>query len=84
MKAGDLCNREVITSVRDASIHHIAGLMRDHHVGCVVIIDEIAGHISPVGIVTDRDVVVEVLAQNIAVDTVTAGDCRSMPASPGE
>ena len=77
MKAGDLCNREVITTTRDASIQHVAKVMRDQHVGSVVIIDEIAGHPSPVGILTDRDLVVEVLAQNIPVTDVTAGDIMS-------
>ena len=77
MKAGDLCNRAVVTTTRDASIQHIAGLMRDKHVGSVVIVDEIAGHISPVGILTDRDLVVEVLAQDVPIENITAGDVMS-------
>jgi CBS domain-containing protein len=77
MNAGDLCNREVITTTRDASIQHVARIMRDQHVGCVIIIEEIAGHVSPVGILTDRDIVVEVLAQDIPVVNVTAGDVMS-------
>ena len=77
MNAGDLCNREVITTTRDASIQHVAGIMRDQHVGCVIITEEIAGHVSPVGILTDRDIVVEVLAQEIPVENVTAGDVMS-------
>jgi len=77
MNAGDLCNREVITTTRDASIQHVASIMRDQHVGCVIIIEEIAGHISPVGILTDRDIVVEVLAQDIPVSNVNAGDVMS-------
>jgi len=74
MNAGELCNREVITTTRDASIQHVAHLMRDQHVGSILIIDEIAGHVSPVGILTDRDIVVEVLAQDIPVTDITAGD----------
>lgn len=77
MNAGDLCNREVITTTRDASIQHVASVMRDQHVGCVIIIEEIAGHVSPVGILTDRDIVVEVLAQDIPVSNVNAGDVMS-------
>ncbi len=77
MNAGELCNREVITSTRDASIAQVAQIMRDKHVGCVVITDEIAGHISPVGILTDRDLVVEVLAQNVKLDEICAGDIMS-------
>jgi len=77
MNAGDLCNREVITTTRDASIQHVASIMRDQHVGCVIIIEEIAGHVSPVGILTDRDIVVEVLAQDIPVSNVNAGDVMS-------
>lgn len=74
MKAGELCNRDVVTAARDLSILEASRLMREHHVGCLVIIEEISGHARPVGILTDRDIVIEVIARDVAVTGVTAGD----------
>jgi len=51
-----------------------ARLMREHHVGCLIVIDETAGHIRPVGILTDRDIVIEVLAKEVSPTEVTVGD----------
>lgn len=51
--------------------------MRQHHVGDVVITEERGGAAVPIGIVTDRDLVIEILAQELSPDTVTAGDIMS-------
>jgi len=74
MKAGEFCNRDVVTATRDLSVLEVARLMREHHVGSLVIIEEVEGHARPVGILTDRDIVIEVIAKDIAVTGVTAGD----------
>ena len=77
MKAGELCNRNVITAEPDMSIQQAAGLMRDHHVGCLIVVRENEARIEPVGIVTDRDIVVELIAKGISTDEVTVGDIMS-------
>ena len=77
MKAGELCNRNVITAEPDMSIAQAAELMRDHHVGCLVVVRENEGRVEPAGIVTDRDIVVELIAKGIAIDEVTVGDIMS-------
>lgn len=64
------CNREVICCERTAGIREIALLMRRHHVGSIVVVDGLR----PLGIVTDRDLVVHVLAADIALDSITAAD----------
>lgn len=74
MKAAELCIREVVIASRDTSIADAARLMREHHIGCLVVTDDIAGHLSPVGILTDRDIVIEVIAKDIPLDDVTVGD----------
>jgi CBS domain-containing protein len=51
--------------------------MRTHHVGDLVVIEEQNGRRIPVGIVTDRDIVIEVLAKNINLDAVVIGDVMS-------
>jgi len=77
MKTGELCNREVITASRDTSIEEAARLMRDHHVGSLVVVESRDGRTEPVGIITDRDIVIEVIAENVALDEVVVGDVMS-------
>ena len=73
MKTGDLCKRPVVTASLDTPLAEVARLMRQRHVGSVVIVDKGAAR-RPVGILTDRDMVVEVLAAEVDPATVTAGD----------
>jgi CBS domain-containing protein len=51
--------------------------MRDHHVGCLVVTRENEGQIEPAGIVTDRDIVVELIAKSVPLEDVTVGDIMS-------
>lgn len=74
MKAGELCNREVVTATREMSIFEAARLMREHHVGCLIVTEKVSGHTRPVGILTDRDIVIEVIAKDISPAEVTVGD----------
>lgn len=74
MHIGEICTRSVVTCRRDASVLELAQLMRDHHVGDVIVVDEHEGHVTPVGVVTDRDLVVEVLAKGVDPDLLRAGD----------
>jgi CBS domain-containing protein len=73
MRTGDLCKRNVVTTVPRASLAEVAKLMREGHVGSVVVIDPPGSRI-PVGIVTDRDIVVEAVAANLDPRTLTAGE----------
>jgi len=77
MKAGELCNRDVITATRDLTILEAARLMREHHVGCLIVVEEVDGHHRPSGILTDRDIVIEVLAKDVSPVDVTVGDTMS-------
>lgn len=74
MAIGEICNREVIIMGRDESALDAARLMRQHHVGDVLIVEERNGRKEPVGIVTDRDLVVEIMAPGLAPEAITAGD----------
>jgi CBS domain-containing protein len=62
MAIGELCTREVVFVGRSESIEDAARLMREHHVGSVVVIDTSDGRRVPVGVITDRDVAVGVVA----------------------
>lgn len=74
MPVGELCIRQVIVAPRNASVSEAAKLMRQYHVGDIVVTDEIDGRRTPVGIVTDRDIVVEVLAQELDAASLSVGD----------
>jgi len=78
MKTGELCRRPVVAAKPGATLAEVAKLMRQNHVGSVVIIEGEAR--KPVGIVTDRDIVVEVIAPGLDARTMTAGEI--MTASP--
>lgn len=74
MPISEICNREVIVVQRDTTVNEAAKLMRQHHVGSVVVVDESKGMRVPVGIVTDRDLVVEVMAPDLVQMVITVGD----------
>lgn len=76
-RVSEVCNREVIIVERAASILDAARLMRDYHVGDLVVVEERAGRRVPVGIVTDRDIVLEVIAEEVEIGTVTVQDIMS-------
>jgi CBS domain-containing protein len=72
---GEICNREVIVTTADTTVAAAAKLMRQYHVGTVVVCERTNGEKRiPLGIVTDRDIVVEVVAPELRADTITVGD----------
>jgi CBS domain-containing protein len=77
MTVGKFCNREVIIAEKDSTVTEVAKLMRRHHVGDVVIVDSNDGKVKPIGILTDRDIVIELIACDVALDSVAAGDVMS-------
>lgn len=77
MTVGRICNRDVVVTRAEDSIHSVAQLMREYHVGDVVVVEDRDGARTPVGIVTDRDVVTEVIAAGVAPDALSVGDIMS-------
>ena len=77
MLVGKICNREVVFVEQETSIAEAARLMREHHVGGLVVVKEKLGKRIPVGIVTDRDIVIEVIAEGVEMGDITVGDIMS-------
>lgn len=77
MSAGEYCNREVVIIGRDESLRDAVELFRKYHVGSLVVVEEQRGMKVPVGMVTDRDIVIEVIAEGVDINAVTAGDIMS-------
>jgi predicted transcriptional regulator len=65
MKVGDICKRAVISTENSTDITAAAELMRQHHVGFLIVYksgDELR---RPIGVLTDRDIVIEVVAKKV-------------------
>lgn len=60
--------KQLITLPSDAMLLDAVRLMREHNIGDVIITENLDGELFPVGIVTDRDLALEVLAQCANVD----------------
>ena len=74
MPISEICNREVIVVQRNDTTLEAAKLMRQHHVGDVLVVEDRGGVRIPVGIVTDRDLVVEIMAPELDQMVITVGD----------
>ena len=74
MSAGSICNREVITVDADTSLAEAALMMREKHVGSLVVVKRNNGSAIPVGIVTDRDLVVQIMAFKIPYDQIKVNE----------
>lgn len=79
MPIADCCTREVVCCTVDTTVQEAAALMRKYHVGTVVVLDNKPGHTEPLGVVTDRDIVIETVATGLDTATFTAGDIMSTP-----
>lgn len=74
MAIGEICSREVVCARRDTSVKAAAQLMRKHHVGSIVVVDQPNGKRMPAGIVTDRDIAVAVVALGLEPEAIEVGD----------
>ena len=77
MSVGRICSREVITVERDATIQQAVALLREHHVGDLVVVDSEYSDSKPLGIITDRDIIIEIMAKEVPLDAVAVKDVMS-------
>ena len=77
LNAGDVCTRTVVIGQRDMPIPEAARLMREHHVGTLVVVDDtVLGRIV-VGLLTDRDIVTSIVAKDVNPSLLTVGDAMA-------
>ena len=74
MRVAEICSRDVAFIEADASVREAAMEMRRRHVGCLVVVDRRDAERVPRGIVTDRDLVVDVLAMAADPEALTVAD----------
>jgi CBS domain-containing protein len=77
MTIGKVCKRKVAVTRRKTTALEAARLMRRRHVGNLVVVDEYDKELIPVGIITDRDLVVEVMAADLDAKTLLVEDVMS-------
>ncbi len=78
MTVGEYCNRDVVIVSKTDTIQKTISLMRSEHVGTVVVVEKTNDNIIPVGMLTDRDIVIEILAEDIRLESVNVGDVMSL------
>jgi CBS domain-containing protein len=85
MNIGSICKRDAVTIDQAATLHDAAQMMREQHVGALVVTGEDAdGMAGVLGVVTDRDLAVEVLARgrdgaSVSVATLISGRMVAVP-----
>jgi CBS domain-containing protein len=77
MTLSELCQRDILTLSAEASVQKAAELMRTQHVGALALTDPKDG-LRVVGLLTDRDLVVNVLAQGRTPDEQAVGAYSSV------
>lgn len=78
MPIGEICNREVVIVQPEDSALDAAKLMRQNHVGDVLVVEDRDGKRVPVGIVTDRDLIMEIIAPELDPNVITVGDIMAL------
>ena len=79
MKLKDLCILDVASCKREATVAEAARLMRQCHTGDLIVVDETDGGREPVGIITDRDIVMQVVAQGRDPNHTVVADVMAAP-----
>jgi CBS domain-containing protein len=75
----EICTTDVVYCDRKATLAEVARLLRGRHTGDVVVVDDPGGERQPVGLLTDRDIVVKALGANLDPATTTAGQLMHTP-----
>lgn len=84
LSAGDICSRVVVVAERGTPLCAAARRMREQHVGCLVVVDARDAGRQVVGMLTDRDIVTAVVAEEmdprtLRVEDVMTGEVVTVP-----
>jgi signal-transduction protein with cAMP-binding, CBS, and nucleotidyltransferase domain len=74
MHVGQICNRSLVTCNGETPAAELARKMRDQHVADVLVVEDRGGRLTPIGLVTDRDLVVDVIARGRDPNQLRAAD----------
>jgi CBS domain-containing protein len=76
----EICTPDVVVCSPGTHVLAAARIMRQKHVGDLVVVDDPDGDQTPLGMITDRDIVVEVLGKELDPGTVTVAEIMRKPA----
>ena len=76
MSVGAICRRNVITARATDDLISAARVMRERHIGFLIVVepDLRDSTVRPIGVLTDRDIVTEVIAAGVDPKSLTVGD----------
>ena len=84
MTIDDICSHRIVTVDSAASLVEVATLMREHHVGALVVITAGAEGPRVSGVVTDRDLVLDALARGLDGAGVAVGELARQQEAAGD
>ena len=79
MRVQDICTHHVAHLAATESLIEAAVMMRERHVGNVIVVENLDGKRRPIGILTDRDIIVAVVASGLTPETLLVSDVMSKP-----
>ncbi len=74
LNAGEICSRIVVVAERASPLAAAARRMREQHVGCLLVVDVTDAGRVVVGMLTDRDIVTAVVAEELDARTLRVED----------
>lgn len=75
MNTGTYCKHHVVTIEPQADLAEAALRMRSNHVGLLVVVNPDESR--PIGVLTDRDIVVQVVAKDLSPRMITVADAMT-------
>jgi signal-transduction protein with cAMP-binding, CBS, and nucleotidyltransferase domain len=74
MDVARIYTRNVIATQRSHSLQQAAALMRQHHIGALLVTEDEPHGDRAIGMVTDRDFVIQAMAEGISPQEITVGE----------
>jgi len=78
MKVKDIMTPDPACCTADSNLQQAAQMMVDHDCGEIPVVDDLENY-TPVGVVTDRDMVCRTIARGLNPLEMQVGDCMSTP-----
>ena len=79
MMLSSLCTLDPVCCQRSTTAREAAVLMREHHLGDLVVVDDIDEDRVVVGVITDRDLAVDVMARGLDPAKTAVGSLMRTP-----
>ena len=77
LNVGEICNRTVVFAYQHMDVSEGARLMAEHHVGSLVVVEDAPAGRLVMGILTDRDIVINIVAKDRDAKAVCVGEIMS-------